>query len=1190
MSGQRLPLAVACVSLAAVLAPALPTQAEPTVGVGLLITREDVPRLREKVKTGVPALMWAQVEATVASARGALGKVQYPAEETLPYPKAGELSPVVENLPLVAFHYLMTRDAESGRAAREALVRVSRYRRAGWFTWDGGSWPHIDAGRLNRVMVLGYDWAYDALSEQDREAVRAFLAAAVQDFFRLNLFVPGAPMHHFRSYNQGNNQLSSAVLAALALRGHHRDADWWLRGLIQTLSWSLTEHMGPFGQDFEPDLSAYWMISVDGLVQAAVALRNVTGIDLTSHPHLRSAVEGIIIHLAPCPPVQYNGREPVQDDAYDRNWAGWVWVQDKPACTPHRAQVGATFLFLASAYSDGRALELWRGTYMPDGQRLDRNFASMPHIGLTGAALSILWYPEKLAPQPIEAPLARFTDRLGMMRTGYNRGDGYLLFNGGDLTLIAGNELLGTGLGLVWHHPLYQYAKAQNCVWTEGEPLQPSFRVTDSLAAEGFQYLSAEASTSNAYYYRKREQSEAYRHFRELRRDIVSVGGQYYVMLDQVETEDPRAHTWVWHTLNTDHRASISWEGRQATVHRPAQDLSIFFVEPQELTFEQDSQPLMPVWYFAWGDLGQALLARAGRDTPPPQPQVFTAGAVGWKPYDPETQRFDQPQGSVRTALVEGPQPKTQALRLTDFADRPSLAYERDSPALEGAYYRAELLYRKQNLQHYHNPSWLIGVQFLDANGRALNQLDYGDFEAAVVEDRNYDVDDLDWTVSARRFRAPAGARTMRFVFLCAENPSLAPGAKRDVTPSLDLARFTVTLQGMPSRQQRQRFLTILAPHAPDAAAPAVAPLKLAAASGCEARGAGYRDTILAPENTAYEGPLGTIAAQLCVLRGDEKGTVRQVLATAATRVAVAGLKLESGAPLSVAYDVPSRGGILRVHDTAQVRLGAGKARELTEGVYRLAAGGRKLVLAPEADASFQPSAEAVRAFREGLGPWVARLAAERDQYRGRSNLALQAQASASGSCEPRFGPERVRDNLTDDAYGDGTIRYDQPGITTAELGGYGRGYDPLYGMAYPYRILPTYWLAPHEAQEPWVQLTFARDERVHLVRLLNTTNGGFNDRATIDFRVDLLAGAGQTVGSRTGHFGRPLPGPVTDPEPPYSECYRFWYDPATPVPFGEGFQDITFDNAPKARAVRVTILRYWGFGGGLNEVQAYGP
>jgi len=478
----------------AALVGALEPPPHPAPGVGILVSKDDLAEIRSKIRDGVPAAMWDAVVADLPRAAERLEKLlaSPPPAETWRRPTAasGAIGILTETVPVIAFHYLVSGDPRRAPLARRALALVAPLRRVGWFTWDGGSFPHIDAGRLNRIVALGYDWLYDALAEDEREAIRGFISAAVEDFFRINLPVPGAPMHHFRVHNQGNNQLASAVLGALALLGRHLDAERWVRALVDTVLWDIAHAFGPMGEDTEGDLGGYWMISVDAFAQIAVALRNTIGIDLVRHPFLRSVVDGVILHLAPCPPAVF----PNTGDAYDRSWDGLVWVHDKPACTPHRAQVSSSFLLFAKALGDRRALALWEKSHARGG-KLARSWMEMPHLGSLGGPLGIAWYPAGMTSEPIDPPRTLFTDRLAMMRSPAEAGGTYLLMNGGDLTLISRGEVLGTGLGLVWHHPWSQYALAQNTVWTEGVDLAPSFRVVDAWDEQGTASVRLRAPT-----------------------------------------------------------------------------------------------------------------------------------------------------------------------------------------------------------------------------------------------------------------------------------------------------------------------------------------------------------------------------------------------------------------------------------------------------------------------------------------------------------------------------------------------------------------------------------------------------------------------------------------------------------------------------------------------------------------------
>ena len=56
-----------------------------------------------------------------------------------------------------------------------------------------------------------------------------------------------------------------------------------------------------------------------------------------------------------------------------------------------------------------------------------------------------------------------------------------------------------------------------------------------------------------------------------------------------------------------------------------------------------------------------------------------------------------------------------------------------------------------------------------------------------------------------------------------------------------------------------------------------------------------------------------------------------------------------------------------------------------------------------------------------------------------------------------------------------------------------------------------------------------------------------------------------------------------------YTQNFAGMLEPGISVPFGDGWKTIQFDPAPDIAFVRIVITKYWGIGGGLNEVQVYG-
>jgi hypothetical protein len=243
-------------------------------------------------------------------------------------------------------------------------------------------------------------------------------------------------------------------------------------------------------------------------------------------------------------------------------------------------------------------------------------------------------------------------------------------------------------------------------------------------------------------------------------------------------------------------------------------------------------------------------------------------------------------------------------------------------------------------------------------------------------------------------------------------------------------------------------------------------------------------------------------------------------------------------------------------------------------------------------------SDESAKALSAGLKPLLDALDRDRDAItaKGRTNLSLGAKVTASATRDERFAPAHVIDNQVAEYPTDGHLDYTL-GITwSSARGGYGaektdlltdRDFFPLY-------VRPTWWLLP-EATLGHVELELGKDSAVDLVRLLNTSNAGLNDFATHTFRVELYDAAHKLLASKDGAFGkvfdRPFKQAFVVPKwfNHYAPTFDGMLEPGLTVPFGDGWQEVAFDKVKGTRFVRVVVTKYWGIGGGLNEVQVYG-
>jgi hypothetical protein len=223
-------------------------------------------------------------------------------------------------------------------------------------------------------------------------------------------------------------------------------------------------------------------------------------------------------------------------------------------------------------------------------------------------------------------------------------------------------------------------------------------------------------------------------------------------------------------------------------------------------------------------------------------------------------------------------------------------------------------------------------------------------------------------------------------------------------------------------------------------------------------------------------------------------------------------------------------------------------------------------------------------------------LRADRDRYHDRPNLARGAKVTASAIRDDRFAASHVVDNETAEYPTDGHLDYTQGIVwSSGRFVGYGVGKESLLQDRdyWPLYIKPTYWLLPEETLGH-IELELRRPAAVTLVRLLNTANAGLNDFAAHMFRVELYDKAHTLLASQEGAFGkvfdRPFAQAFVVPEwfDHYTPSFSGMLEPELTVPFGDGWKELAFEDIEGVAVVRVVITKYWGIGGGLNEIQVY--
>jgi len=1218
--------------------------AEPAPGIGLLVKPNEMPALRKKIKTAP----WSEMYARILK-EADRGVANWPAQRDMIRPHLSKLLDItvghckdwpkepearnageslrtfaMENMCPAAFVYLMTGDEKYAETTWEILESMGRVNRWGWFTWSGSSMPQIHSAQYFRNAAFAFDFIWDYLSPEQRRKARDILAEkCVEPYFRITLHSPCMGLHHLRSRNQGNNVMSGALIACLALGDDYPDADIWLRSFVQTYHWMIMHDIGWGGQHLDSGLGGYWTVSMQNLYTAASCLAKVKGIDLRGHPGFMESTYYPMYHEATVPPLGTQGF--ATPFALDYKGPPSV-ISSRPTELPRQVVRGGAWWYdYAALFPQSPALHFINKAMVQKSDEGElKFFFSNPHQVGHHDIIGLIWSrPENYRPDaPGPSELFKTTDRMTMFRSAYGIGGVYLYMHG-DIFLSALNEILVSVVGASWHTPWLGWQKFESGIETENEPMAPSMTVRKSAHDADFSYIHTVSDESDVIYRHPKEQDHCHMNYTRRDRDVLYVrpgpaapeDPGYFVFLDRVAQREPRWHGQLWQTLNIVHRNNTANYGRyrvetanRARLERPNADLALHVAAPPKVAFEIEAAPGQIAGYV--NDHNVATLrilaggygrAEGGKVTIPP---AAWKGA-GQVLQDPASSNGASPE----FYRIAG----RNALLGEEGTSRNGFEVAADLKANQR--YRMAIECRKSEYRIYHNTGWQLDLDLLDAAGRAVafdrdleNSAKRRQYERPGqyrLEDPRSDTKNTPWIKSdAVYFDVPCDVKVARIrgTLTAASWGHATAVAEHSV---LDLGSLTIEPVGSISRKKEEMFLTIATPLAKGAPAPAIETSPGDGEAYAKVpRAGGEVDHIIAAKGKPVSFQGGEALADLALVR-TARGNVRNVFAQNATAILLRGVDwLQSPVPVDVTALLGEKQKI------SQVRIGSAVPVELTlQGeTVKLQVGlwkaGADLRFSPDpaGEVLISNSPESMRLLKVGLQPVNRQITAERDELtaQGGRNLALGAKVSASGMRDPRFPPEKVIDNQTWEYPADGRLDYTLGTLKTTPRQGYSELEDvPMSGSeeypmtTWPFYIRPTYWLLPYE-KAGWIHLELAQETPVKTVRLLNTSNAGANDYATMRYRIELLDGAGKVVAERKGEFGkvfdRPFKQAFMIPEffAKYGPTFKGMLEPGIKVPFGDGWQTVSFPGAPKTKAVKVYVDSYWALGGGLNEIQVY--
>ncbi len=842
--------------------------------------------------------------------------------------------------------------------------------------------------------------------------------------------------------------------------------------------------------------------------------------------------------------------------------------------------------------------------------------------------LTLLWTKAELYQPNVAGPtdLFKTTDRMSMIRSGWGPGQTYLYFNG-DIFLSSLNEVLLTTGGLAWHYKWHGYQRAESGVETEGEGLAPSMLITQSSHDDAFSFIHTTSSTSNITYYMPPGQSDCYKHYTQRDRDILYVRGNqlsvignrssvigadrspmtddrspadpgYFLYIDRVAQRDPRWHAQLWQTWNNVYENKAENFGRYkiespslVRVERPNADLALNFLSPA-VRFEVEGTPAQPIVSYMYDHNGLTLRAMAA------EPNLKS-----------ETLKSEIPPSSWRGAgkLVRddlGPDSPAEAYQLVgkDAMVGPkgeSLSTLESPVSLQGGQrYRMAIRFRKRDMGVYENQCWQINCELLD-DASAVIAASHGENhpDPLTLWDPRSMTRTTPWlSTDPAYFDVPAGAKVAKIRGRLVAALWLHP--PHGITPKsiLELGPLTIESVGAVHRAMAETFATLATPLTKGAAAPAVVCRTVDGQTYARlTRPDGGVDHIVVGDGKQIDCELGQVAAEVAVIRTRDANRVESVFARGATLLRWNGPPLLVS-PTPVDVSIRAKDGKTtwaRIATAAPVQLTLmGTPIRLEKGAF-LAGADLKFSPDPAAAALATNSPENQKLLKAGLAPLIKQIESERDQLtaKGMENLVLTAKVTASAQRDPRFAPEKVIDNATWEYPADGLLDYTQGELLTTPGGGYGTGRASLTAdmSSWPFYIRPTYWLLPYQAAG-WIQLELKNESPVSVVRLLNTSNAGANDYATMKFRVELLDSAGKVLAGQKGEFGqlfdRPFQQAFKAPQifSKFGETFKGMLEPGIKVSFGDGWQTIEFKGSPKAKFVKVYIDSWWRWAAGSTR------
>ena len=470
-----------------------------------------------------------------------------------------------------AIRYVFTGDEVAGQKAKEALLKLSVFKR--WnHPWQlaRGNWTYYPVGYTIGPVATGYDLLYPLLSDAEKKVVRDGLMDKgfkmfYRDMVEMNR-MPSSVTNHIAVI------VSNLAMAATVMEGEdpsNPSFEPYLSGILAKMKRFMDRTYYPDGGYGEP--IGYESMATTDIVQALHVLDKNYGIDYTTTTNLKD------MWMYPIHGAFSDGKMPDYGD--DGIHSGWNWNGYPFRWLTYHSKNPYTAFFTQTAPDRGRGdffRWLWYTQGLPTKSR--EEFIPSHHFPVKGTMfLRSGWSDE---------------GTIMVFKSGPN--SNHYHYDQGSIVLQTNGEILLSEAGLETFHGYHAYygstfypfyttqAMGHNVMLVDTDPeSQEPADYRNGIAAlqswpsipHSFAGWNADEVEGDLTCVYKGKLEKYTRSFLFMKPDII-------FMYDRVKSPEGHSYQWLFHAEDTDGKSSFAQDGNRVRINRPKARLTMDVLAP----------------------------------------------------------------------------------------------------------------------------------------------------------------------------------------------------------------------------------------------------------------------------------------------------------------------------------------------------------------------------------------------------------------------------------------------------------------------------------------------------------------------------------------------------------------------------------------------------------------------------------